>query len=182
MAPSSPSNTLSLPGTARRAGTTRTATALAVPALAALALTLSAPAAVSGQEDLPTKTVIQPANYRPSPAPLSPAILVGNTLYLSGATGGDPVTGRLVEGGFEAEFHQIMANYTQVLTEAGMDFSDVVQVVVYLTDMDDYQLLNRLYREYFTTDPLPVRAAVAVKELARGARIELMMTAVKTRD
>ena len=130
---------------------------------------------------LPEKTVIAPENYRPSPAPLSPAILVGNTLYLSGAPGGDPETGSLVTGGFEAEFHQIMSNYQRVLSAAGMELSDVVQVVVYLADMNDYQRLNQMYREYFTTEPLPVRAALAVKDLARGARIELMMTAVRTR-
>jgi len=149
--------------------------------LSAMACT-AAPTAerVAEETALPQKTVVTPANYRPSPAPLSPAIMVGNTLYLSGATGGDPETGSLVEGGFESEFRQIMSNYERVLTEAGMELADVVQVMVYLADMDDYQLLNRLYREYFTTEPLPVRAAVAVKELARNARIELMMTALRT--
>ena len=125
-----------------------------------------------------TKRVIQPADYRPSPAPLVPAIMVGHTLYLSGGTGGDPVTGQLVEGGFEAEFRQIMTNMQNVLAAAGLDLSDVVSVTVYLADMDDYGLLNQLYREYFTTDPLPTRAAVAVEALARGAVIELRMTAV----
>lgn len=132
-------------------------------------------------QELPRKEVIQPEGYQPSPAPLSPAIMVGNTLYLSGSTGGDPETGRLVEGGFEPEFRQIMSNFGRVLESAKLDFSDVVQVVVYLVDMDDYGRLNELYREYFDTDPLPVRAAVAVKELARDARIELMLTAVRTR-
>jgi enamine deaminase RidA (YjgF/YER057c/UK114 family) len=49
----------------------------------------------------PQRTVIQPEGYRPTPSPLSPGILVGNTLYLSGSTGGDPETGQLVPGGFE---------------------------------------------------------------------------------
>ena len=125
-----------------------------------------------------TRRVIQPANYQPSPAPLVPAIMVGHTLYLSGSTGGDPETGQLVEGGFEAEFRQIMANMQSVLAGAGLDLSHVVSVTVYLADMDDYGRLNELYREYFTTDPLPTRAAVGVSELARGAVIELRMTAV----
>ncbi len=135
----------------------------------------------TGAQELPLKVVVQPDGDRPSPAPLSPAIKVGNTLYQSGATGGDPTTGRLVAGGFEAEFHQIMRNYQQVLEAAQMELSDVVQVVVYLADMADYGRLNELYRQYFVTEPLPVRAAVAVKELARNARIELMLTAVDTR-
>lgn len=144
---------------------------------------VAAPALIEAQEPppLPEKTVILPRGYRPSPAPLSPAILVGNTLYLSGNTGGDPETGRLVDGGFEPEFHQIMANMRAVLAEAGMDLSDVVSVVAYLADMDDYGRFNELYREYFNTEPLPVRATVAVRELARKARLELQATAVRTR-
>ncbi|MFV2007242.1 MAG: RidA family protein [Longimicrobiales bacterium] len=144
---------------------------------------VAAPALTEAQETppLPEKTVILPRGYRPSSAPLSPAILVGNTLYLSGNTGGDPETGRLVDGGLEPEFHQIMANMRAVLAEAGMDLSDVVSVVAYLADMDDYRRFNELYREYFKTEPLPVRATVAVRELARRAHLELQATAVRTR-
>lgn len=127
----------------------------------------------------PTKQVIHPAGYQPSSSPLSPGILVGNTLYLSGNTGGDPATGRLVEGGFEAELHQIMSNMTQVLHGAQMDLSHVVQVTTYLADIDDYGRYNEIYREYFSEEPLPVRATVAVSDLAREARVEIMMTAVR---
>ena len=57
--------------------------------------------------------------------------------------------------------------------------SNVVRVTSYLTDMDDYALYNEIYREYFTQEPLPVRASVAVRELARGAVIEMIMIAVR---
>ncbi|MCJ7628499.1 MAG: Rid family hydrolase, partial [Longimicrobiales bacterium] len=125
------------------------------------------------------KRVIQPEGYRPTPSPLSPGILVGNTLYLSGSTGGDPLTGQLVPGGFEPEMRQVMANMTTVLAAAEMDLSNVVQVPTYLADMVDYPRYNEIYREYFTVEPLPVRATVAVKELARGAVVEMMMVAVR---
>ena len=131
-------------------------------------------------QSLPTKRVIQPPDYKPTPSPLSPAILVGNTLYMSGATGGDPVTGKLVSGGFEAEFRQVMMNLQLLLKSADMDLTHVVTVTAYLADMSDYVRFNELYREYFTAQPLPTRSTVAVKELARGARIELTMTAVRT--
>ena len=131
-------------------------------------------------QSLPTKRVIQPPDYKPTPSPLSPAILVGNTLYMSGATGGNPVTGQLVPGGFEPEFRQVMANLQTVLKAAGMDLTNVVAVTAYLADMSDYTRFNEIYREYFAVRPLPTRATVAVKELARGARIELTMTAVRT--
>jgi len=130
---------------------------------------------------LAEKHVVSPANYRPTPSPLSPAIFVGNTLYMSGSTGGDPLSAQLVPGGFEPEFRQVMANLQTVLRSAGLQLSDVVSVTAYLADMSDYVKFNELYREYFTVNPLPVRSTVAVRELARGARIEMSMIAVRSR-
>ena len=125
------------------------------------------------------KRAIQPAGYKPTPSPLTPAILVGDTLYLSGSTGGDPVTGQLVTGGFEPEMRQIMTNVQTVLAAAGMSLADVVSVTAYLADMSDFARFNEIYKEYFTSTPLPTRSTVAVNGLARGARLELTMTAVR---
>ena len=97
----------------------------------------------------PARRVIQPAGYKPSPAPLVPAILVGDTLYLSGSTGGDPTTGQLVAGGLDAEMRQIVGNLRTVLAAADMTFADVVTVTAYLADMADYARFNELYREVF---------------------------------
>jgi 2-iminobutanoate/2-iminopropanoate deaminase len=127
------------------------------------------------------RRAIQPSGYKPTPSPLTPGILVGDTLYLSGSTGGDPVSGQLVSGGFEPEMRQIMSNVQTVLKEAGLTLADVVSVTAYLADMSDFARFNEIYREYFTTMPLPTRSTVAVKELARGARLELTMTAVRSR-
>jgi reactive intermediate/imine deaminase len=137
--------------------------------------------AVAAQAATRPKRPIQPPNYRPTPSPLTPGLLVGDTLYLSGSTGGDPVTGQLVAGGFEPEMRRIMANVQMVLKEAGMTLADVVSVTAYIADMSDFPRFNEIYREYFTSTPLPTRSTVAVRELARGARLELTMTAVRTR-
>jgi 2-iminobutanoate/2-iminopropanoate deaminase len=126
------------------------------------------------------KQVIRPKGFRPTPSPLSPAILVGETLYVSGNTGGDPQTGKLVEGGLEAEMHQIFSNLKTVLGAANMSLDDVVSVTSYLASMDDFPRYNEIYREYFNTQPLPTRATVAVKELARNAQIEISAIAVKS--
>jgi 2-iminobutanoate/2-iminopropanoate deaminase len=153
-------------------------------ALAVIAFAL--PGLNLGESDLRAqatlqKRVIQPARYKPSPAPLSPGILVGSTLYLSGSTGGDPVSGQLVKGGFELELRQIFSNVQTVLKSANMTLADVVSVTAYLADMADYARFNEIYREHFNSNPLPTRSTVAVKELARGARVELTMTAVRER-
>lgn len=129
----------------------------------------------------PARRVIQPAGYKPSPAPLVPAILAGDTLYLSGSTGGDPATGQLVPGGLEPEMRQIVANLRTVLAAADMTFADVVTVTAYLADMSDYARFNELYREVFPNGAYPARSTVAVRDLARGARLELTMTAVRSK-
>jgi len=125
------------------------------------------------------KRVIQPAGSRPSMS-FSPAILVGDTLYMSGSIGSDPATGQLAKGGFEPELRQIMTNVQAVLKAGGMELTDVVAVTAYLADMNDFQRFNEVYREYFKSEPLPTRSTVAVKELARSARVELTMTAVRS--
>lgn len=129
----------------------------------------------------PPRRVIQPAGYKPTPSPLVPAILAGDTLYLSGSTGGDPVSGSLVPGGLEPEMRQIMSNVQTVLAAADMSLRDVVAVTVYLADMADFARYNEIYRGYFPDGAFPTRSTVAVKELARGARLEVTMTAVRSK-
>ncbi len=140
-----------------------------------------APAAQPTRASAPVRRVIQPAGYKPTPSPLVPAILVGDTLYLSGSTGGDPVSGQLVAGGFEPEMKQIMANIQTVLAAADMTLGDVVAVTAYLADMADYARFNQLYQSYFPNGAYPTRSTVAVKELARGARLEITVTAVRSK-
>jgi reactive intermediate/imine deaminase len=91
------------------------------------------------------------------------------------------VSGQLVAGGLEPEMRQIMSNVQTVLKEAGMTLADVVSVTGYLADMADFPRFNEIYREYFKSLPLPARSTVAVTALARGARLELTMTAVRSR-
>ena len=129
----------------------------------------------------PVRRVIQPAGYKPTPSPLVPGILVGDTLYLSGSTGGDPVSGQLVPGGLEPEMKQIMNNVQTVLAAADMSLSDVIAITVYLADMADFARFNQLYTSYFPNGAYPTRSTVAVRELARGARLEITMTAVRSK-
>ena len=126
------------------------------------------------------RRVIQPKQFPYLGLPFSPAIAVGNTMYLSGVLGRDPGTTKLVSGGIEAETRQALNNIREVLREGGMDFGDVVSTTAYIVDFKDFDGFNKVYRESFPKDP-PARATVGVSALNQGGRVELQMTAVRSR-
>lgn len=127
-----------------------------------------------------TRRVIHPERFPYMGLPYSPAILVGDTMYLAGQLGRDPDSTRLVPGGIEAETRQALTNVGVVLREAGMTFGDVVNVTAFIVDFKEFDAFNKVYREFFAKDP-PARATVAVAALNQGARVELQMVAVKSR-
>ena len=128
----------------------------------------------------PTLAVRQTISTPNAPTPVGPysqAVRVGNALYLAGQIGLDPATGEMVEGGVEAETRQVMANLIQVLEAAGFSIDDVVRAQVFLADLGDYAAMNAVYAEHFGAPP-PARAAVQAM-LPKGARVEILMTAVR---
>jgi len=131
-----------------------------------------------GAQSSGQRRVVRPEKAPNTGLPFSPGILVGNTLYISGHLGRDPVSSRLVSGGIEAETRQVLANTREVLRTAGMDFKDVTSVTAYITSFDDFARFNAVYSESFPTNP-PARATVQVAALNAGARVELQMIAVK---
>lgn len=80
--------------------------------------------------------------------------------------------GRLASGGIEEQARQAMENLKRVLDAAGASLKDLVKVTIYLVDMGDFAAVNKVYGSYFDLDP-PARACVAVKELPKGARVEI---------
>lgn len=124
------------------------------------------------------RRVITTDQAPPAIAAYSQGIQTGQTLYLAGQIGLDPKTRELVPGGIEAETRRALENCKAVLEAAGFSLSDVAQVQVLLADIGDYAALNAVYVTYFPKDP-PARAAYAVAALPRGARVEVLMTAVK---
>jgi 2-iminobutanoate/2-iminopropanoate deaminase len=122
------------------------------------------------------KKVIHPKQF-PAGRPFSPGILVDGTLYVAGQTGQDLKTGT-VPSDFEAEVRQTLDNVGLILREAKYDYSDVVSVNVYLTDMELFQRMNAVYITYFK-EPRPVRTTVGVAKLVGTSRIEITVTAKK---
>ncbi|UCD50027.1 MAG: RidA family protein [Phycisphaerales bacterium] len=111
--------------------------------------------------------------------PYSQAVKVGNTLYCSGQIAIDPSTGELANESVEAETRRVLENLSAVLAEAGFVLSDVVRTTVYMTDMEEYAKINKIYGEYFGDNP-PARAAVQVANLPKYVRVEISCIAVKT--
>jgi 2-iminobutanoate/2-iminopropanoate deaminase len=123
------------------------------------------------------KKVVTPKDS-PAGRPFSAGILAGDTLYVSGQGGFDSKT-RKVPDNFEDEVRSCLSNVHAVLEAGGMDYSDVVAVQVYLTDMDLFQRMNAVYMDVFK-EPRPTRTTLGVSKLAgAGAHIEITVTARK---
>lgn len=113
------------------------------------------------------------SNNAPNPiGPYSQANQVGNLLFTAGQLGLDPKTNDLVPGGIEAETHQALTNIKHILEEAGSSMERVVKTTVYLRDMNDFPVMNKIYAEYFTKD-FPARTTVQVAALPKNAAIEI---------
>lgn len=119
-----------------------------------------------------TKEAIISDRLSPPVGPFSPAIRSGDFIFFSGQVGQDPATGKLVQGGVEAEARQLFKNVATLLEAAGKSFADVVKANVYLTVIQDFAAINAIYAEQFEA-PFPARTTVAVAALPLGASIEI---------
>ena len=104
--------------------------------------------------------------------PYSQAVRVGDFLFTSGQIALDPVKGEIVAGGIEAETRQVLANLGEVLKAGGATWADVAKTTIFLADLADFAIVNRLYGEVAVT-PAPARSTVQVAALPRGARVEI---------
>ncbi len=123
------------------------------------------------------KSAVIPEGTSPPIGPYTPAVKVGDMLFLSGQLGINPATGNMVEGGTVLQARQAMANLRSLLNAAGMTFDDVVRATVYLADLDDYGAVNEEYAKYFSDIP-PARVCVEVARIPADARVEISMIAI----
>jgi reactive intermediate/imine deaminase len=130
-----------------------------------------------GADQQTEKKVVAPKDS-PAERPFSPGILIGDTLYVSGQRGFDPKTQKIPDN-FDNEVRQCLNNVGAVLHAGGLDFSNVVSVQVYLTDMDLYQRMNAVYTQFFK-EPRPPRTTLGVAKLGgANTRVEITVTARK---
>ncbi len=116
-----------------------------------------------------------------APAPIGPynqAVLSGDILFVSGQIALIPGTSDLSNADIAAEANQVMHNLKAILTEAGMDFSNVVKTTIFLSDMGLFAAVNEIYGSYFESD-YPARETVAVKGLPKNVNVEISMIASK---
>ncbi|GAB4229879.1 MAG: RidA family protein [Deltaproteobacteria bacterium] len=104
--------------------------------------------------------------------PYSQAVRAGRFLFCSGQIPLDPSTGKMVDGGIEAQTERVLKNLAAVLAAGGAGLDAVVKTTVYLEDLGDFPAMNAVYANYFPNDP-PARATVGVARLPAGARVEI---------
>ena len=110
--------------------------------------------------------------------PYSQAVQAGNMLFVSGQIPIDPATGAFAGEDIVTQTKQSLTNVKNILEAAGYTLNDVVKTTVLLADIADFAAMNAVYAEYFTENK-PARAAFAVKDLPRGALVEIEAIASK---
>jgi reactive intermediate/imine deaminase len=119
-----------------------------------------------------SKQVISTANAPAAIGVYSQAVRVGNTIWVSGQIPLDPATKEMVGGDVEAQVRRVFENLKAIVLAAGASLDDVVKATVFLTDLSNFALVNKVMAEYFR-EPYPARAAVGVAALPRGAQVEV---------
>jgi 2-iminobutanoate/2-iminopropanoate deaminase len=115
-----------------------------------------------------------------APAPIGPysqAVLVNNTLYVSGQIPLNPMNGNLEVESVEIATHRVLKNMKSLIEEAGMTLSNVVKCSIFLKNMDDFSIVNNVYASYFSENP-PARETVQVAKLPLDVPIEISCVAI----
>jgi 2-iminobutanoate/2-iminopropanoate deaminase len=123
-------------------------------------------------------TYIYTSNAPEPIGPYSQAAMVNGFLFVSGQIPIDPQTGELIIGTIESETKQVFSNLRGILNEAKMDFSHVLRASVYLTDIRNFQAMNQVYQEFFSSN-FPAREIVESSHLPKGANIEISIIAFR---
>jgi 2-iminobutanoate/2-iminopropanoate deaminase len=109
--------------------------------------------------------------------PYSQAVEANGFLFASGQIPINPETGLVADGGIEQQTKQVLANVEAILKEKGLSFADVVKTTVFITDMNDFAVVNAVYGEAFKTDP-PARSCVQVCRLPKDVSVEIEFVAL----
>ena len=123
------------------------------------------------------KQIIHTSSAPAALGPYSQAVRVGDTIYISGQTPLDPSTMELVGGDIQAQARQVFENLSAIAKAAESELSHAVKLTIYLTDLDNFQSVNKVMRNYFE-EPYPARVTVGVASLPKAAAVEIDATLV----
>lgn len=121
-------------------------------------------------------------NSKNAPEPVgsyNQAILIDGTLYLSGQIALDPKSMKMDNSSIESETIRVLNNIEAVLKEANYDFSDIIKTTIFLTNMEDFNVVNEIYGKRFEKEFAPARETVEVSGLPKNAKIEISIIAKK---
>mgnify|MGYP001179772233 FL=1 len=125
------------------------------------------------------KIIISTLNAPTPIGPYNQAVMVNDTLYISGQIPLKAYDMKLIEGDIKKETEQVMENLGYILEAADMKFENVVKSTIFLSDMDNFGKVNNVYGSFFENETAPARETVAVKTLPKNVRVEISMIAVK---
>ena len=125
-----------------------------------------------------SKSVVYSENAPEPIGPYSQAIQTGNMLFVSGQIAIKKSTGQLITGNIEEETIQVMTNIGDILTAAGLDFSNVVKSSIFMKDMNNFPRINEVYGRYFK-DNAPARESIEISRLPKDVNVEISCIAVK---
>lgn len=133
------------------------------------------------------KEIIATADAPAALGPYAQGVKVNDTIYVSGQLPINPKTNQLLTGSIGAQTEQVLVNMREILEEGGARLDDVVKITIYMTDLDHFDEMNRVFAYFFpntetSTNLLPARVTVEVSRLPRGAEIEIDCIAVISRD
>lgn len=118
------------------------------------------------------KTVINADMAPRAIGPYSQAVKINGFLFISGQIPLEPISGQIVYGGAESQTYQVLNNIRVILEHEKLNFSDVIKTTIFLTDMEDFDIVNRVYAKFFP-DKQPARSCVQVAALPRNVSVEI---------
>jgi 2-iminobutanoate/2-iminopropanoate deaminase len=122
------------------------------------------------------KTIKEVSNVPKAIGPYSVAVRVNNLLFISGQIPIDPVSGKIIHGDIVIQTRQVLTNIKNILAAEGLDFKNVIKTTIFMTNLDDFSLMNEVYSQFFTSEH-PARSTVQVAALPKGANIEIEVIA-----
>ena len=123
------------------------------------------------------KEIVYTKNAPDPVGPYSQAILTNNILFISGQVALDPNNGDMINSSIEEETIQVMNNLKAILNEVGFDFKNVIKSSIFLSDMNNFNAVNKIYGSFFSVEDAPARVTVEVSRLPKDVNVEIDMIA-----